>query len=127
MQAPSETSDLKLERRRAEDRLGQDIVDECRTQLMLKFRFLDRALWRMDLEPLRAGLSYALTTDAKRVIYDPPRVIGRFQESFEESVRDYLHLVMHCIFRHPFDENHDCREAWDLACDIVVENAVMDL
>lgn len=125
--ASSEIIDAKLERRYAEDRLGQDIIDECRTQLMLKFRFLDRALWRMDLEPVRAGLGYALTTDAKRVVYDPPRVIGRFQESFEESVRDYLHLVMHCIFRHPFDEDHDNREAWDLACDVVVENAVMDM
>ncbi len=45
----------------------------------------------------------------------------------EESVRDYLHLIMHCIFRHPFDKHRDCREAWELTCDIVVENAVIEL
>lgn len=94
---------------------------------MLKFRFLDLALWRMDLEPMRVGAAYPLATNAKRVVYDPPRVIARFQESFEESVRDYLHLVMHCIFRHPFNEDHDNREAWGLTCDIIVENAVMDM
>lgn len=119
--------DAKLERRRGEDDLGRDILDECRVQLMLKFRFLDLALWRMDLVPLRAGARYPLATDAVQVVYDPPRVIARFQESFEESVRDYLHLVMHCIFRHPFDEGHDCREAWSLACDIVAEGAALDL
>lgn len=119
--------DEKLKRRLEEDRLGADIIDECRVQLMLKFRFLDLALWRMSLEPLRVHAAYPLATDGRRVAYDPLRVIARFRESFEESVRDYLHLVMHCIFRHPFDENHDNREAWSLTCDIIVENAVMDM
>ena len=119
--------DEKLKRRLEEDRLGADIIDECRVQLMLKFRFLDLALWRMGLEPLRVHTAYPLATDGRRVAYDPSRVIARFRESFEESVRDYLHLVMHCIFRHPFDENHDNREAWSLTCDIIVENAVMDM
>lgn len=119
--------DEKLKQRLEEDRLGADIIDECRVQLMLKFRFLDLALWRMSLEPLRVHAAYPLATDGRRVAYDPPRVIARFRESFEESVRDYLHLVMHCIFRHPFDENHDNREAWSLTCDIIVENAVMDM
>lgn len=119
--------DEKLKRRLEEDRLGADIIDECRVQLMLKFRFLDLALWRMSLEPLRVHAAYPLATDGRRVAYDPPRVIARFRESFEESVRDYLHLVMHCIFRHLFDENHDNREAWSLTCDIIVENAVMDM
>ena len=127
MTPATDMPDAKLKRRRDEDRLGHDIIDECRVQLMLKFRFLDLALWRMELEPLRAGASYPLATDGRRVVYDPPRVVARFRESFEESVRDYLHMVMHCIFRHPFNEDHDSREAWGLACDIIVESAVMDM
>ncbi len=119
--------DAKLERREKEDQLAADIIDECRVQLMLKFRFLDRALWRMGLEPLRVHAAYPLATDGTRVVCDPPRVIARFQESFDESIRDYLHMVMHCIFRHPYDEDHVDREAWDLTCDMMVENAVMDL
>ena len=39
-------------------------------------------------------------TDATQVVCDPPRVIARFQESFEESVRDYLHLVLHLSLIH---------------------------
>lgn len=119
--------DVKMQRRLQEDALGKDIIDECRTQLMMKFRFLDLALWRMDLEPMRVGARYPLATDAKRVLFDPPREIARFGESFEETVRDYLHLVMHCIFRHPFDKNHGNAEAWSLTCDILVESAVMDM
>lgn len=119
--------DVKMQRRLQEDALGKDIIDECRTQLMMKFRFLDLALWRMDLEPMRVGARYPLATDTKRVLFDPPREIARFGESFEETVRDYLHLVMHCIFRHPFDKSHGNAEAWSLTCDILVESAVMDM
>lgn len=120
-------ADAKMRRRQGEDRLGGDVIDECRTQLMLRFRFLDLALWRMELEPLRAGARYPLATDARRVVYDPPRVIARFQESFEESVRDYLHLVMHCVFRHPHALARDCLEAWELTCDIIAESAAMEM
>lgn len=126
MSAP-EVMDTKLRRMLEEEKLGKDIIDECRVQLMLKFRFLDLALWRMDLKPMRVNAQYPLATDGKWVVYDPGRVIGRFQESFEESVRDYLHLVMHCIFRHPYNKDHDSPEAWNLACDIIVENAVIDM
>lgn len=119
--------DEKLRRRQEEDRLAADIVDECRTQLMLRFRFLDRALWRMALEPVRAQGAYPLATDGERVFCDPPRVVARFRESFDESVRDCLHLVMHCIFLHPFAKGRRNREAWSLACDIIAENAVMEM
>lgn len=127
MPAEQQILDAKMQRRLQEDALGKDIIDECRTQLMMKFRFLDLALWRMNLEPMRVGARYPLATDAKRVLYDPPREIARFNDSFEETVRDYLHLVMHCIFRHPFDKNHKNLEAWGLTCDILVESAVMDM
>ena len=119
--------DEKLRRRIQEDDLGRDIIDECRLQLMLKFRFLDLALWKMDLVPIRGGAAYPLATDGSLVIYDPPRVIGRFKESDVESVRDYMHMILHCIFRHPFDKLHDSKEAWSLTADIITEAVALDL
>lgn len=117
-----------IERRRLdEDRLAEDIIEECRVRLMLKFRFLDRALWRMSLKPVRSGMDYPLATDGHCIYYDPQRVIARFRQSFDELIRDYLHLIMHCIFRHPFDRDHKVAEAWSLTCDMVVESVVMDL
>ena len=120
-------ADTKLARRAREDELAQDILDECRVQLMLKFRFLDMALWRMENLPIRAGARYPLTTDARRVAFDPPRVIARFEEGFDELIRDYLHMVMHCIFRHPFDKDHRNRQAWNLTCDIIAESVALDM
>ena len=64
-------ADAKLARRAREDELARDILEECRVQLMLKFRFMDMALWRMENVPIRAGARYPLTTDARRVAFDP--------------------------------------------------------
>ncbi len=119
--------DVKMQRRAQEDKLGADIIDECRTQLMLKFRFLDLALWRMDLQPARVGSHYPLATDGKTTMYDPPREIARFQESFDETVRDYLHMIMHCVFRQPYEKNKKNKDAWNLTCDIIAESTAMDL
>lgn len=107
--------------------LARDILEEARVQLMLKFRFLNLALWKMELTPVQAGFAYPLATDGGRVLLEPDRIIARFQESGDESIRDYLHLVLHCIFRHPFDKTHANQEAWNLTCDLLVENAAMDI
>ena len=127
MPSPMQIQDTKLLRRQKEDELARDVIEECRTQLMLKFRFLDLALWRMELEPLRVDMRYPLATDAKKVYMDPPRILARFGASFEEAVRDYLHMTMHCIFRQPFDEDHPNKEAWWLTCDVITESAVLDM
>ena len=108
-------------------RLGAEIVEECRVQLMLKFRFLDVALWKMEARPAVSQGRYSLATDGTHVYFEPYTVIGRFDAGFNEIVRDYLHLVMHCLFRHPFDAAHASTEAWWLACDVTAENAAMEL
>lgn len=120
-------AELAMKRRHDEDRLAEDIIEECRVQLMLKFRFLDRALWRMELVSVRSGLAYPLATDGKKIYYDPERIIARFRESFDECVRDYIHMTLHCIFRHLYDTDHKVNEAWSLTCDMVVESVALDL
>lgn len=127
MPTPQQIADRKLARREMEDKLAAEVIEECRSQLMLKFRFLDLALWRMELSPLRADMRYPMATDGRQVYFDPPRVLARFNASFAEEVRDYLHMTMHCIFRHPFDEDHPAKEAWWLTCDIITESAVLDM
>ena len=115
---------IRLERA---TKLAEDVLDECRVQLMLKFRFLDLALWRMGSESTTVKGRYALATDGRKVYFEPFSVLGRFDAGFNEMVRDYLHMVMHCIFRHPFDKLHDRHDAWWLACDVIAESGVLEM
>ncbi|MDO4182042.1 MAG: VWA-like domain-containing protein [Coriobacteriia bacterium] len=123
----AEVVDQKQLRRKFEEQIARDIIDECRVQLMLKFRFLDLALWKMDLEPLYNSPRQPAGTDAEKFYFDAARVNARFTESFDELVRDHLHTVLHCVFRHPFDELHRKEDVWWLVCDIIVESAAIEM
>ncbi len=108
-------------------RLALEIIDEARVQLMMKFRFLDVALWKMEPRLTEKIGRYALAADGTHVYYEPYTVIGRFDAGFDEVVRDYLHSIMHCLFRHPYDTTRGNIEAWWLVCDVIAESAAMDL
>ena len=123
----AEIADQKTERFNRAAQLATDVIEECRVQLMLKFRFLDLALWRMKLEVVHQSARYPLSTDGKLVYFEPFDVLTRFEESFDEALRDYLHLILHCIFRHPYDKDHDDHDAWSLACDVIVESVALEM
>ena len=105
--------------------LAVDVVDQARISLMTALRFMDIALWRMPLASKR--LTRPMATDGYLVYLDTVAVVSTYLKSPDEVVRDYLHAVLHCVFRHPFDERHPHRALWDLASDIAVESCALEL
>ncbi|MEA5018812.1 MAG: VWA-like domain-containing protein [Gordonibacter sp.] len=105
--------------------VANDILEEARTSLAVRFRFLDRALWRMPLVPNFA--IYGIASDGVKLYYDPEYVVSRFKLSPNEVVRDVIHCLFHCIFRHPFMLYSVLRQPWDVACDIAIEALLLEL
>ncbi len=105
--------------------LALRILEECRTALMMSFRYLDVALWKMPFEA--ADISGALATDGFRIYFNASRVIARFKDSPDEMARDYLHLILHCVFRQPFETRRAHPRLWSYACDLCVEAIAMEL
>ncbi len=105
--------------------VANDILEEARTSLAVRFRFLDRALWRMPLVPSFA--IYGIASDGVKLYYDPEYVVARFKLSPNEVVRDVIHCLFHCIFRHPFMLYSVLRQPWDVACDIAIEALLLEL
>ncbi len=105
--------------------VANDILEEARASLAVRFRFLDRALWRMPLVP---GFDiFGMCSDGIKLYYDPEYVVDRFKLSPHEVVRDVIHCLFHCVFRHPFMLYSVLREPWDVACDIAIESMLIDL
>lgn len=102
-----------------------DILEDARTSLAVRFRFLDRALWRMPLVP--SFDLYGIASDGVKLYFDPEYVVARFKLSPNEVVRDVIHCLFHCIFRHPFMLYSVLRQPWDVACDIAIESLLIDL
>lgn len=68
-----------------------------------------------------------LLTDGRCILYNPRHVLKNYRFARESPVRDYLHIVMNCIFRYMYIDPTLNRPYWDLACDIAVENVITEL
>ena len=80
------------------DSLANEILNLSRNKLLVHLRFMDVALSYHK----RAAYEGSLATDGKTLFYDPLFVLKTYKDSQEEMVRMYLHMILHCVFQHPF-------------------------
>lgn len=102
--------------------LGNDILSAAKSELYLRMRFLDVALnsfsFAASMEFERFG------TDGAVMFYNPKYLVGLYRENRIWVNRGYLHMVLHCIFRHLFKMGSRDKRCWDLACDIAMESII---
>ena len=106
------------------NKLAKDVLILSRNTLLVNLRFLDAALSQFEFFPIEES---TLLTDGKHILYNPRHVLECYKTAKEIPVRDYLHIVMHCVFRHMYMDPKLNRPYWDLACDIAVENVITEL
>lgn len=106
------------------NKLAQDVLRLSRNTLLVNLRFLDAAL--SQFEEVRIDES-SFATDGHFLFYNPKHILGNYRLEKEIPVRDYLHVVMHCIFQHMYGAPNLERSLWDLACDIAVEYSISEL
>ena len=106
------------------NKLAKDVLILSRNTLLVNLRFLDAALSQFEFFPIEES---TLLTDGKHILYNPRHILENYKTAKEIPVRDYLHMVMHCVFRHMYMDPTLNRPYWDLACDIAVENVITEL
>lgn len=104
------------------EEIGVSILRNARNELYLGMRFLDVAL---------SSFSYAISTKADPVgtdgtvlYFHPSHLGGLYRENRILVNRAYLHMVLHCLFRHLNGRGKREKEIWDLACDIAAESVI---
>ena len=105
------------------EQMGFRILDAVRTELLLSMRFMAPALgslgFKMDLATSSAG------TDAAYIRFNPGFLLQVYVERPRRMNRMYVHMLMHCLFRHMFSaREREDPELWDLCCDIAAESVV---
>lgn len=106
------------------EKLAEEVLVLSRNTLLVNLRFLDAALSQFEMKPIEES---SMLTDGHFLLYNPKHVLSNFKYQKETVVRDYLHIVMHCIYRHMFMDPSLDRPLWDLATDIAVENVITEL
>ncbi|MBR5371478.1 MAG: metallopeptidase [Oscillospiraceae bacterium] len=103
--------------------LAEQILTLSRNSLFVNLRFLENALGRFELCPYPGTVG----TDGSCIFYQPFHIMKRYREAEKLVVHDFLHMVLHCVYRHSFVSLNVDRDRWNLACDIAVEAIILDL
>lgn len=106
------------------DELARDVLTLARNTLLVNLRFFDAALSQFSLEMRPEG---AMATDGRTLICGTPDVLRSYRDEHAAPARDYLHLVMHCVYRHMYQKREVEPRLWNLACDMAVERAISGL
>lgn len=102
--------------------LGIRILQNSRNELYLSMRFLDMALNQLTYELNMQ--TFFVGTDGQKLLFHPRFVAERFEYNKVLVNRAYLHMILHCIFRHLYQEEEREEEAWNVACDMAVEYCI---
>lgn len=106
-------------------RIASQILVLTRNGLFVSLRFLDLALCQF--EYLSTDKMKGIATTGQHIVYNSQYVIESYMKDRQALSRDYLHMVLHCIFRHPFVSENLNEEYWNLAADIAVETIIDEL
>ena len=105
--------------------LAKEILNLSRHTLFIHLRFMEAAFVKIvpdhDIDTL------TMATDGTYLYYNSAHICRQFRRAKEIPVRDYLHVILHCVFRHIFVSKKIDAKVWDLACDIAVENLINKL
>ena len=104
--------------------LAREALDSSRDSLIMNLRYMDLALDRLEYHPIEVS---SLLTDGDHLLFHPEHVMKNFRSDGCICTRDYLHVVLHCVFRHMYPAPALDRPLWDLACDIAVETVICEM
>lgn len=105
--------------------LAAEVVSQSRTNLYLRLRFLGNTIYY--LEPANHPDIPTFATDGTHYYYNSFYILKCFRGNDGRIARDYMHSLIHCIFRHFIITPAMDRNLWDLCCDIAAENLIESL
>ena len=102
--------------------LGRKILLASRNELYLSMRYMDLAFSAFQYEQ-NNGNGY-VGTDGETIYYHPLFLMDLYEKDRFLVNRLYLHMVLHCLFRHLWKREGRDKRYWNLACDIVIESVI---
>ena len=104
--------------------LAYGILEHARESMLVDLRFLEPAFSQIEAQEHPGSL---FAVDGATLFFDAGSVVRSFAEEPQRILRDYMHMVLHCLFRHPFSSPSFSAVHWDLACDMAVEGCLSNL
>lgn len=107
-----------------QEEFGKKILYLTRNELCARYPFLNGAFAALKCE--KAMRTDEIGTDGEVMEVNPFFLIKRYADSPAKVKRGYLHILLHCLYLHPFRGEKENRRLWNLACDLAVELLVTE-
>lgn len=106
------------------EELGIRVLEACRNSLYRQMPFLDGAFSAVSHEA--SSSTKTIATQGDVFAFCPEFLVKAYAESPERVRRGYLHMLIHCLYLHPFQRQSREKELWNLACDLAVERTILE-
>lgn len=103
--------------------LAEEALRISKGRILANMRYLDSVIY--GLAPVRS--SYGPAADGRYIYYEPVDILKRWKTGITTLSRDYMHLILHCLFRHSFVREPVNHKHWDMAADMAVEALIDSL
>lgn len=117
---------MEAEKKEKIEKIAAEIIQMSKNRLLVNMRFMDMSLNQFRIAP-NPEITPFSACDGDVYVYDPVHILNAYQLDENYPTRNFLHSVLHCVFKHFFVNTLVNQAMWDLACDIAVESAINDL
>lgn len=121
-----EETGSEQEKQKKTEKIAAEILQMSKNKLLVNLRFMDMALNQFRIFPKPEATPFT-ASDGNVYLYDPGHILKTYMLDENLPIRNFLHTVLHCVFKHFFVGTLVDQKMWDLACDIAVESTINDL
>ncbi|WP_455053240.1 vWA domain-containing protein [Mogibacterium sp.] len=106
--------------------LAEKIITAAQDKIVASMRFMDSAVFALKKEIVtdKKGI---FMVDGTTLYNSSDEIFARMKRGLSSFTHDYMHVLLHCIFKHYYVSEKVNRLYWDLASDIAVEEMIESL
>lgn len=117
---------MEQEKQKKTEKIAAEIIQMSKNKLLVNMRFMDMSLNQFRMAP-KPEVTPFTACDGDVYLYDPVHILNAYMLDENLPIRNFLHSVLHCVFKHFYVNTLINQRMWDLACDIAVESVINDL
>ncbi len=97
------------------------------SKLISHNQFLAAPLTQVNIEYKRLLSGVMYMTEGDILYIDPYQLLKKFEKTQQLPQREFVHVLLHFLLLHPFVGVEINQRWWNIACDMVVENLILEI
>ncbi|ASS38106.1 vWA domain-containing protein [Mogibacterium pumilum] len=103
--------------------LAEKIIAAAQDKIVANMRFMDSAVFALKKSIVLYNKDIFMV-DGTTLYYSSDVIFSRMKQGISVLTHDYMHVLLHCIFKHYYVTEKVNRLYWNLASDIAVEEMI---